>query len=141
MLKQQVKDAKRTPILKIRLLYRMHSRSCTLVVAWSCRPQLAPRRLRQWSLSLVRRFSDLCKARQARYTAIVLLALNMISEGSFCGHRPDIKHETLLLATGGTSAALRFTAAVVDLAPDAAARAVRDCGVFIVPQVQLASGA
>lgn len=32
------------------------------------------------------------------------------------------------------SAAPRFRAAVVDLAPDAAARAARECGVFIVPQ-------
>jgi len=39
--------------------------------------------------------------------------------------------------TAGTAAdGLRFRAAVVDVALDAAARAARDCGVFIVPQVR-----
>lgn len=39
-------------------------------------------------------------------------------------------------AAGGP-ATPRFRAAVVDLEPDAAVRAVRDCGVFIVPQVRV----
>jgi hypothetical protein len=41
--------------------------------------------------------------------------------------------------TGEAPSEPRFSAAVVDLAPDAAARAVRDCGVFIVPQVRMSA--
>ena len=53
--------------MKIPLLYRMHLRSCILVVAWSCRPQLVPRHSCQRRPSLVRRQWDLLQTQTCSF--------------------------------------------------------------------------